>query len=80
MLEVMLAGVAADTPLFTWTPNQMRKLHDQFVRFLGIPTVDGIGITPGSHRGGGGNCTLRVNGEPGLRPLARPVVQPEPHG
>ena len=62
MLEVMLAGVAADTPLFTWTPNQMRKLHDQVVRFLGIPTVDGIGITPGSHRGGGATALFESTG------------------
>ena len=62
MLEVMLAGGAADTPLFSWTPSQMRKLHDQVVRFLGIPTSDGIGITPGSHRGGGATALFESTG------------------
>ena len=62
MLGVTLAGVSADTPLFTWTPSQLRKQHDQVVRFLGIPAIDGIGITPGSHRGGGATALFEASG------------------
>ena len=62
MFEVTVTGVAADTSLFSWTPSQMRKLHDDVVRFLGIPTVGGIGITPGSHRGGGATALFESTG------------------
>ena len=52
-LEWIMQGIAADQDLFSFKPAQLRRWHNSLVSFFNISTVDGVGITPASHRGGG---------------------------
>ena len=52
-LEAWVLGWPARRRLFQGSYSTFRKLHDALVRFFGISVEEGIGITPGSHRGGG---------------------------
>ena len=58
LLEAWLAPVPPDTVLFQLRPSEFRALHDKVVRFFGLGTADGVGLTPASHRGGGASAIL----------------------
>ncbi len=53
VLEVWTLGWPANRRLFSSSYATFRKVHDALVRFFGVCTDEGVGITPGSHRGGG---------------------------
>ena len=63
LLEVWLPRLQPSQRLFAFTASQMRKLHDHLVSFFGIPTMDGFGITPASHRGGGATLSFERTGD-----------------
>ena len=48
-----MPGIPAQTLIFPYTSSQLRSWHNTFVQFFNVSTVDGVGITPASHRGGG---------------------------
>ena len=53
LLEAWLAPLQPDMVLFDLKPSAFRGLHDRIARHFGLSIVDGIGLTPSSHRGGG---------------------------
>ena len=53
LLEHFMPGIPAHTLIFPYSPAQLRSWHNTLVRFFNVSTVDGVGITPASHRGGG---------------------------
>ena len=44
------------------TAHEYRQMHDALVSFFGVPPVDGTGITPASHRGGGATWFFQATG------------------
>ena len=53
LLEHFMSGIPAQTLIFPYTTTQLRSWHNTLVRFFNVSTVDGVGITLASHRGGG---------------------------
>ena len=53
VMEHWLDGIDASSRLFPISAAYLRVLHDHLVSFFGIPCLDGIGLTPASHRAGG---------------------------
>ena len=53
ILEFFLERIPTDALLFPYQPKHLRRWHDALVSFFGVSTVDGQGVTPASHRGGG---------------------------
>ena len=53
LLEHFLPGIPPDTRMFPHTPAQLRSWHNALVEYFNVSTVDSVGITPASHRGGG---------------------------
>ena len=62
-LEAWLPRLQPSQRLFPFKAAQMRKLHDQLVGFFGVPTEDGRGLTPASHRGGGATLCFERTGD-----------------
>ena len=53
VMEQWLGGTDASSRLFPISAAYLRVLHDHLVSFFGILCLDGIGLTPASHRAGG---------------------------
>ena len=53
LLEHFMAGIHPQTTLFPYSAGQLRAWHDVLAKYFRVSTVDGVGITPASHRGGG---------------------------
>ena len=49
--------------LFPFKASQMRALHDKLEAFFGVPTRDGLGTTPASHRGGSATLCFERTGD-----------------
>ena len=52
-LEAWMLDAAPTTPLFSCKAHELRRGHDQLVKFFGISCCDGVGLTLASHRAGG---------------------------
>ncbi len=52
-LEEFMAWLPPQALLYRGSAAHFRKRHDALLDFFGVPSVDGAGITPASHRGGG---------------------------
>ena len=63
LLELWLPRLQPSTRLFPMKYDNMRKHHDSLVSFFGIPTSDGTGLTPASHRGGGATWMFEQTGD-----------------
>ena len=62
-LEVWLPRLQPSQRLFAFNASQMRKYHDHLVSFFGLPALEGTGITPASHRGGGATLSFERTGK-----------------
>ena len=62
-LEAWLPRLQPSQRLFAFKAAQMRKLHDHLVSYFGVPTEDGRGLTPASHRGGGATLCFERTGD-----------------
>ena len=61
LLEAEAAVHSLDQKLFPGTAAQFRACHDYLVAFFGIACAEGLGLTPGSHRGGGATHLFQVS-------------------
>ena len=53
LLEAWLPRVRPGPRLWAGSATQFRAAHNALVQFFGVSSLDGVGITPASHRGGG---------------------------
>ena len=63
LLEALIPRLPRRRRFFTGSPTDFRRRHDALVAYFGIQTIDGLGLTPASHRGGGATRLFQATGD-----------------